>query len=95
MLRVERFGFAVVRCINHEIVPPMIAAPFHFGFRTGALIDDDSLHRRTTRQRFVDGSFERYLRTAPVRTILGDHRFALRVVDTIHKRVRREASEHD
>src|SRR4030095_9883852 len=47
MLGVERLCLAVARCSGHQLVPPMIAVPLHPDFRTGALVDDDRLYRRT------------------------------------------------
>src|SRR6185436_17576521 len=93
MLCIERFGFALIRSSGHQLVPPMIAAWFHPDIGAGSLIDNDFLDWRTRGHRFVDGLFERDLSAAPIGTVLGDHRLALCVVDSINERIRREASE--
>src|SRR5437764_14550222 len=95
MLRVQRFGRALVGGFGHQFMPPVITTGLHIDGSSGAFVNDDILHCRTRLQRFF------YCReqldfTAPTeRTVLGDYDRGLTIVNAINESVCRETAEDD
>src|SRR2546430_17504504 len=95
MLRVQRFGGALVGGFGHQFMPPVITTGLHVDRSSGAFVNDNILHCRTRLQRFF------YCReqldfTAPTeRTILCNDDRGLTIVNAIHESACREPAEDD
>ena len=84
ILGVHRLGRAR-RLVDSELVPPVVAAGGHRHVVAGPLQDDDVLHGRRRRDRFVGRALERHRRAAAPRLVLRDQNLALHVLQATAK----------
>src|SRR6266850_4376158 len=66
MLGVEGFGWALLRGVGHQFMPPVIASRLHVYLAAGAPIDDDMLDARRLLNGVINGLFEWDLAAASI-----------------------------
>ena len=76
-------------------MPPVVAPGLHVDLRTGALVDDHTLHGRTGLQCLFHRRKELHFAAPAVSSILRDNGHSLGIVNAVHQRIGGESSEHD
>ena len=83
MLGVQFFCRAVLRCVRHQLVIPVVASVFHGDVVFTALHHKNAFHTRTLLQSLVHCRFKRQNAAAPIATVSGNDCLGFAVYDAV------------